>query len=155
MNASLSFAASLLKLILQNESIPGIGDTEGILGSAVAGNVYFRLCTDAVAVDAETIGAECAYTGYVAGGVAVARSAAALPNDDNEGSNAAEVVFGKCTAGTENARYLEIWMNGVGATEATRLFWFRLTQDEVNTDLPIAAGVQPKFAIGAFGLTVS
>jgi len=150
MNASATLANSILKLFLQNHAIAGIGDASGLQPSAVAGNVYFRLCTDAVAVDKDTLGTECAYTGYVTKGIAVPRAAADLADTDELANNANEIVFGACTAGEENVRYLEIWKNNTGDTEADRLFWFQLTND-----LAVSPGITPKFAGGAFGLTVS
>ena len=147
--ASNTFRGELLDLLFKNTALAGIGDAAGLLGSAAAGNFYIRLCTDAAVVDATTIGAECAYTGYVAGGVAVERSAAGFSRTANEMSNAAAVEFGAATAGSENIKYAELWRNNSGATEADRIAWM-----EFSPVIPVSAGKTPRFVIGALKFTV-
>lgn len=148
MSKTNSFETSLLQLIFNNSNIADIGDATGLQGSGAAGNVYVRLYTSAVAVDDSTIGTECAYTGYVAGGVAVARSGAGWTVSGNNVSNAAAITFGACTAGSETVRYFAIWKDNVGATDADRLFWGQLT-----SDLAVSSGITPEFAIGALDIT--
>ena len=69
-----NFENEWLLLMFNNMTIANVGDATGLEGSATAGSLYVRLYTDAVTVDDDTIGTECAYTGYVQYGVAVARS---------------------------------------------------------------------------------
>jgi len=146
--ASDSFENAFLKLLFQNLAITGIGDAAGLLASAAAGNLYLRLCTSAVAVNDATIGTECAYTGYVAKGIAVVRSAVGWTVTNNQAVNAAELVFGACTAGAETIRYVEIWKNNTGATEADRIAWVQL-----SADFAVAAGMTPRFEAGAIVVT--
>ena len=138
-----AFETSLLTLLFNNTDIANIGDAAGILGSTADGSLYVRLYTSAVAVDESTIGTECAYTGYVAKGVAVARTAGGWTISGNNASNAAAVTFGPCTAGSETIRYFAIWVDNVNTTDAYRLFWGQLT-----ADLAVSAGITPEFAIG-------
>lgn len=138
-----SFETSLLTLIFNNTNIANIGDATGLRGSTAAGNFYVRLYTSATTVDDSNIGTECAYTGYVARGVAVARTAGGWTISGNNASNTAAVTFGACTAGSETVRYFAIWMDNTNTTDAYRLFWGQLT-----ADLAVSAGITPEFAIG-------
>lgn len=146
--SSNSFENDFLKHLFQNAAIAGIGDSAGLLPSAAAGNLYLRLCTDAVAVDDATIGTECAYTGYVLKGIAVSRSSGAWSIAANVAKNVADLLFGACTVGSENVRYVEVWKNNTGSTEADRIAWVQLT-----ADLAVTVGVQPKFAAEALTFT--
>jgi len=148
MNASNTFENDFLKHLFQNVAIAGIGDSAGLLASAAAGNLYLRLCTDAVTVDDATLGAECAYTGYVAKGIAVARTSGAWSITANMAKNIADLIFGACTVGSETIRYVEIWKNNTGLTESDRIAWVQLT-----ADLLIEPGIQPKFAAEALTFT--
>lgn len=138
-----SFETSLLTLIFNNTAIANIGNAGGLQPAGAAGSLYVRLYTSAVVVDDATIGTECAYTGYVALGVAVPRTAGGWTISGNNASNAAAVTFGACSAGSETIRYFAIWKDNVGATDADRLFWGQLT-----ADLAVSAGITPEFAIG-------
>ena len=147
-NASSTFANLLLKHLFQNAALPGVGDAAGLQSSDAAGSFYIRLCTDAVVPDKDTIGAECAYTGYAAKGIASARTDVVFSDTGNVIKNASELLFGACTAGEENARYVELWMNNTGSTEAHRIAFKQL-----NADISITPGVQPKFAAEALTFT--
>jgi len=148
-NASSTFANLLLKHYFQNAAHAGIGDSVGLLPSAAAGSFYIRLCTDAVVPDKDTIGAECSYTGYAAKGIAIARTDVALSDTGNVIKNASELLFGACTVGSENARYAELWMNNTGSTEAHRIAFKQL-----NADITIAPGIQPKISAEALTFTL-
>lgn len=150
MNASQTFANELLKLIFQNVAIPYLGNTAGIQPSSVAGNVYLRLCTDAVVPDIDTLATECAYSGYVTGGVAVPRAAANWPDTDNQVAISPDVLFASAGAGaSENIKYVEVWKNNSSFTEAYRICWIELT-----TMLAIVEGKTPRFATGSLSLTL-
>jgi hypothetical protein len=144
MSKSNSFETDLLELMFNNTALANVGDATGLPASAAPGSLYIRLYTDAVVVDDATIGTECVYTGYVALGVAVARSGAGWTIAGNNASNAAAITFGACTGGSENVRYFAIWKDNVGATDADRLYWGQLT-----SDLAVSSGITPEFAIGA------
>jgi hypothetical protein len=146
--ASNTFREQVLDLIFLNEAIPNIGDAAGLQPAATAGSFYVRLCTDASAVDKDALGTECAYTGYVAGGVAVVRTAAGWSRTGNIVSNAAEVGFGPCTAGTENIKYAELWRNNTGSTEADRVAWM-----EFSPVVPVSEGKTPRWIAGELKFT--
>lgn len=144
MSKSNSFETDLLELIFNNTNIANVGDATGLQASSTAGSLWVRLYTDAVVVDDATIGTEAAYTGYVTGGVAVARSGAGWTVSGNNASNAAAITFGACTAGSETLRYFAIWKDNSTNTDSHRLYWGQLT-----SDLAVSSGITPEFAIGA------
>jgi hypothetical protein len=139
-----SFETSFLSHIFNNAAITGIGDSSGLPAAATSGSLYVRLCTAATTCDDSTIGTECAYTGYVAKGVAVIRSVSGWSVSSGSVTNTAAITFGACTAGSETIRYFEIWKNNTSASESDRLFWGQLT-----TDLAVSSGVTPEFGIGS------
>lgn len=148
MSKSNSFENAILLLVFNNTDIANVGDATGIQGSTAAGSLYVRLYTSAVAVDDSTIGTEAAYTGYVSGGVAVARSGAGWTVASNAVSNTAAITFGACTAGSETIRYFGIWKDNSTGTDSHRLFWGQLT-----SDLAVSSGITPEFAASALSIT--
>ena len=144
MSKSNAFENQLLLHLFNNSAIADVGNGAGLPAAGAAGSFWVRLYTDAVVVDDSTIGTECAYTGYVAFGIAVARSGAGWTVAANNASNTAAITFGACTAGSENIRYFAIFKDGATATDAFRLYWGQLT-----SDLAVSSGITPEFAIGA------
>ena len=143
MSKTNSFETDLLTLVFNNTTIANIGDAGGILKSVGDGSFWVRLYTSAVAVDDSTIGTEAAYTGYVAKGVAVARTTGGWTIAGNNCSNAAAITYGACTAGSETIRYFAIWKDNTATTDAYRLYHGQLT-----SDLAVSSGITPEFAIG-------
>ena len=144
MSKSNSFETDLLELLFNNTAIADVGNVAGLPAAGAVGSFWVRLYTDAVVVDDATIGTEAAYTGYVAFGIAVARTSGGWTIAGNNCSNTAAITFGACTAGTETIRYFAIWKDGATATDAFRLYWGQLT-----SDLAVSNGITPEFAIGA------
>jgi hypothetical protein len=144
MSKSDAFENQLLLHLFNNSAIADVGDGAGLPAAATPGDLYIRLYTDAVTVDDSTVGTECAYTGYVQYGVAVARSGAGWTVSGNNASNAAAITFGACTVGTENVRYFAVWKTNTGIVAADRIYWGQLT-----SDLAVSPGITPEFAIGA------
>ena len=144
MSKSNDFENQLLLHLFNNSSIADVGDVAGLPAAAAPGSLYIRLYTNAVTVDDATIGTECAYTGYVARGVAVPRSGAGWTVSGNNASNAAAITFGACSAGSETVRYFAIWKDNADETPDKRLYWGQLT-----ADLLVSSGITPEFAIGA------
>ncbi len=139
-----AFETSLLLLLFNNTTIADIGDAGGILKSVADGSFWIRLYTDAVVVNDSTIGTEAAYTGYVNGGVAVARTTGGWTIAGDNASNAAAITFGAATAGSETIRYFAIWKDNSTGTDSFRVYWGQLT-----SDLAVSNGITPEFAIGA------
>lgn len=149
MNASKTHSLNYLKLLFQNLPIAGIGDAAGLQPSAVAGNLYIRFCTDEVAVDADTLGTESAYTGYVAGGVAIPRTEVAwnVAYDDVTlkaiVSAISEIVFGDCTGNPQTVKYVECWANNTSNLLADRITFY-----ELPVPIAITAGMTPRIQAG-------
>jgi hypothetical protein len=143
MSKSNSFETQMLEHIFNNVAISDVGDAAGLPVAATAGSLYVRLYTDAVAVTDSVLGTECAYTGYAAGGVAVARSGAGWTVAGGNCSNAAIVTFAPCTGGVENVRYFAVWKDNASGLDADRLYWGQLT-----ADLAVSNGITPSFGIG-------
>ena len=148
MAKSNSFETDFLELIFNNTTISNIGNAGGIDGAGATGNFYVRLYTTAVTVDDSTIGTECAYTGYVAGGVAVARTSGGWTVSGNQVSNTSAITFGACTAGSETVGYFAIWKDNVGSTDADRLFWGAL-----DSNLAVSSGITPEFGASQLVIT--
>ena len=149
---STTFKNSLARLLALNEAIPGFGDTNGLQPSAADGNLYIRLCTDAVVVDDDTIGTECAFTGYTAGGFAIARgTGGSLSVTGNVISNISdlEITVDAGYGGSENAKYAELWLNDTGNTEAERISHCPLSQV-----IEMVAGKTLKIAAGSLTFTI-
>jgi len=137
------FENDVLLLIFNNTDILKIGDAGGLLGSVSPGSLYVRLMTSAVVVDDSTLGTETTYTGYVAKGIAVARSAGGWTVSGNNASNTAAVTFGASTSGPVTLRYAEVWLDNVSAVIGDRLFWTQL-----DADLIVNSGITPEVPIG-------
>jgi hypothetical protein len=145
-----TFENEFLKFLFQNIAIPGIGDASGLQPSATPGNFYVRLCTDALVASDHQPGTECAYTGYITGGVAVERSAIGWTMNGSQIVNAADIEFGPCTEGSENIRFVELWKNNTGNTEAECIAWKDLGE---GNEIPVSAGATPKIAAGNLTFT--
>lgn len=139
-----NFKNDLLKLLFNNTTIAKLGDATGVEGSATPGNLYVRLCTDAVVVTNSQLGTETTYTGYVAKGIAVARTAGGWTIAGNNASNTAEITFGTQTSGTPLIRYAELWLDNVSSNISERVLWLQL-----DNDIPIASGSEPLFDTGS------
>ncbi len=144
MSKGTAFENELLLLLFNNDSILLIGDAGGILKSVADGSFWVRLYTDAVTTDDDTLGTEAAYTGYNAGGVAVARTTAGWTIAADNASNTAAITYPAATAGSETIRFFAIFRSAAIHTEADRLYWGQLT-----SDLAVSNGITPEFAIGA------
>ncbi len=144
--ASDDFENDLLLLLYNNTAIANIGDATGIRSSSAAGSLYVSLHTADPGETGKQNTSETAYTGYAR--VAVARSSAGWTVSGSNVTNAAQILFGSCTAspGSAIAYWAVGYETGTGATK----FVLRGT-----CTLTMAVGVQPKFEIGALTNTVA
>lgn len=88
----------LLLLKFNNVNIPNIGDATGIRGSTTAGNYYLSLHTADPGEAGTALTNEISYTGYAR--APVPRSSAGFTVSGSTVTLAANVDFGKMTAGT-------------------------------------------------------
>ena len=141
MSKTNTFENQIQELLFNNVAIAKMGDASGLQPSAAAGNLYVRLMKETTVVDDANAGDEADYTGYVAGGIAVPRTGAGWTVSSEQVTNAAAIVFGGCTAGSNTIRYIEIWKDNVSANLDDRIYHGQLT-----ADLAVSAGITPEFA---------
>jgi len=131
---SKTFKNSILLLEFNNVPIADIGDPAGILGSSVPGNYYIRLFNTDL-VNAASLGTEASYAGYVAGGIAIPRTAGGFTVTNEVVTNAGQFQFAKCVSGSETLRYFGIFKDNNTNVESERLYWGQLPTDYiVSTD---------------------
>jgi len=111
---------------------------------------YVRLCTDASVVDADNIGSESAYGGYVPGGLAVERSVNGFTVAGSVAKNAAILTYTQCASGSEKIRYAELWKNDTDSVLADRLDWCQLAND-----IDVAVGGIPSIDIDQLTFTLN
>ena len=113
MSKTNAYETALLSLIFTNAAFLNVGDAGGLLGSAVAGSLYFSLHTADPGEAGDQTTSEAAYTGYAR--VAVARSGAGFVVTANSVSPAAAVTFTVGTAGGETCPHFGIGSASAGA----------------------------------------
>jgi len=98
MSKSNACETDLLKLLFNNTTWAGVGDSTGIVGSGTAGSLFISLHTADPGETGDQTTSEISYTGYAR--VAVARSSGGWTISGNSVSPAATISFGQMTAGT-------------------------------------------------------
>lgn len=150
MSKSNSFESKILRHILINEAITGIGDANGLPASATAGNVYLRLHKVALGEADAGNTSEADYTGYAP--VAIARSAAGFSEANGVATNVADIVFGLCTAAGHD---IVGWsLNTTNSGAGTVLYKGSILGNDGNP-ATIAVAVNGKPVIAAGSLTIS
>lgn len=139
-----TFENEVLLLLFNNTDIADIGDAGGIQNSAAAGSFYIALHTGDPGEGGTSATSEATYTGYAR--VAVARSGAGWTVAGSSVSNAAQIAFGECTAGSDTVTYVSITTASSGASKI-------LYSGALTASRSISAGITPLFAIGALTVT--
>src|ERR1035437_5754024 len=96
-----AWETALLQLLFNNTTAAGIGDTTGIVGSTVGGNLYLSLHTADPTVTGNQSSNEATYTGYTR--VAVVRTSGGWTvsgANPAQAANTAIVNFPQCTGGS-------------------------------------------------------
>lgn len=96
MSATNAFETSINGLIFNNTDAANVGDAAGLQNSAAAGVFYVSLHTADPGEAGTQATSETAYTGYAR--VSVARSGAGWTVAGATAVNAAEILYGVCTA---------------------------------------------------------
>lgn len=144
MSASNAWENAYLQLVFQNVSAAGIGDAIGLQASSTAGSLYLSLHTGDPGESGTQATNEANYTGYSR--AAVARSAAGWDVSSGVASNAAQVQWPVCTAGSSTVTYFGV---GTAATGAGGLLW-----SGSCASLAVSSGILPTAAVGAITVTV-
>lgn len=113
-----TWETGLLNLLFTNAAFGGVGDTNGLQPSAGTGSLYLSLHTASPGDTGNQTTNESGYTGYAR--TAVARTGAAWTVGETGGiassTNAAQVTFPLCTAGTSTITHV-----GVGTATSTNI----------------------------------
>lgn len=147
MSKSDAFEQDLLKLIFQNTTAAGIGDTTGIVGSGTAGSLYVSLHTSDPGETGSQTTNETAYTNYAR--VAVARSSGGWTvsgTAPTQVANAAQINFPTCGASGATLTHFAVGKASSGAGEI-------LYSGALSSSLAVSNGITPDFAIGALAVT--
>lgn len=144
MSKSNAFENAFLRLIFNNVSIANLGDATGVRGSAVAGNLYVSLHTADPGETGTQATNEAAYTWYAR--VAVERSEDGWTVTDNAVTNAADIQFPKCTAGSETLTHFSV---GFEATGASTICY----KGSLTSSIAVSANIIPAIAAGELDIT--
>lgn len=145
MSATNAFETALLTLYFNNTDHANIGDAAGLQNSAAAGSFYVSLHTADPGEAGSQTTSETAYTGYAR--IAVARSGVGWTVSGNTVSNAAEILFGTCTASPGAA----VTHFGIGSdvSGAGNLFF----KGALGASYPVAVSNAPRFVAGDLDVT--
>lgn len=130
-----TFENEMLEHILNNATIPLIGDAAGLLASAADGNLYVSLHTADPGEAGTQLTNEATYTSYVR--FTIARTGALWTVTANSASPASEISFVAATGGSETATHFGV---GTALTGAGKLLYF----GTVTPNIVISDGVTPK-----------
>lgn len=142
-----TWEAGLLNLLFLNTAFTLVGDAAGLLPSAAPGSLYISLHTADPGETGTQATNEIAYTGYAR--VAVARSGAGWTVSGTAPTqvvNAANIVFGACTAGTPTASHFGIGTDAAGAGKL-------LYHAALTAPLAISPGITPQCLAGQLIVT--
>lgn len=141
MSATNTFENELLLLIFNGTTIANIADNAA---SSPATAYYISLHTADPGEAGGQDTSETGYTGYAR--IAVNRNSGGWTVTGNSAANAAEILFGLCTANPDTLTYAGL---GTASSGAGRL----LLRNPLNSSLILAAGAQPRFAAGNLTFT--
>lgn len=144
MSKSNTFENQLIGLLFNNTDIPNIGDAAGLQNSATDGSFYIALHTADPGEAGTASTSEATYTGYAR--VAVARTVGGWTVSGASVSNAAQIAFGECTAGSDTVTYCSITVASSGASVI-------LYSGALTASRSISAGITPLFAASALTVT--
>ncbi len=144
MSKSNTMENSLLLLLFNNTNFSDIGDATGLQGSTTAGSLYVSLHTADPGESGNQGTSEADYTGYSR--VAVARTSSGWTISGNEATNAADIEFGACSAGTNEVSHFGVGTDSSGT--GTLLYSGALT-----SSLSVSDGITPKFSAGELDVT--
>lgn len=146
MSATNAFETACLLLYFNNTDHANIGDAAGLQNSAAAGSFYISLHTADPGETGTQTTSETAYTGYAR--IAVARTSGGFTVSGNTVSNAAEILFGNCTASPGSA----VTHFGIGSdvSGAGNLF----LSGALSASYQPAVGNAPRFPAGQLTTTL-
>jgi hypothetical protein len=130
-----AFAGDWLKLIFNATPIANIADNAtSSPATTLYASLHFATATTFFGTDDQTTD-ECSYTGYAR--VALARNSGAWTITGNSVAPNSDIVFPRCTSGSDSAVCLGI---GLASSGAGRLIW-------AGNILPFSFGINPGISV--------
>jgi len=139
-----AFETDILKLILQNVALAGIGDAGGLQPSAAAGVLWLGLHTADPGEGGSQNTTEATYTSY--GRVSVARSAGGWDVANGVGSNAAPVTFPTATGGSDTLTHFSVGTDETGPG-------YVVYSGALDDPLAVSLNITPNFDTGLLQIT--
>lgn len=139
MSKSNTFENELLLLIFNNDTMSGVGDATGIVGSTADGNLYFSLHTSDPGEAGDQTTNEIGYTSYAR--VAVARTTGGFTVSANAVATAADVTFPAGTGGSGTATHFGI---GSASSGTGKLLY----KGAISPSIVCGSGVTPILSAG-------
>jgi hypothetical protein len=141
--------SDLLKLVFNNTTASLIGDATGLVGSSTTGVLYVSLHTADPTEGGSQTSSEATYTGYAR--VAVARTTGGwtvveVDSGPSTVTNAAQVNFPQCTAGSSTITHVGVGTNSTGAGKL-------LYKGALASSLAVSQNITPSFAVGTLVIT--
>lgn len=147
MSKSNTWERNLLALVFQNSPATLIGDAAGLLGSAVAGNLYISLHTADPTEDGYQNTSEATYTSYAR--AIVVRSAVGWTitgDSPTQVKNAAAIYFPMCSGSSSTITHIGV---GTDYSGAGKLLYI----GQLGTPLSVSTNITPSFAAGDLIIT--
>lgn len=138
---------AILKHYFNNDNIANVGDATGLRGSSVAGSLYVSFHTSTPIAGDQTSN-EADYTGYAR--VAVARTTGGWTVSSTNATNAAQITFGTCTAGSNTITHVGIGFAASGAGDLK--FVCALATSKIISTTAIS---EPKIAAGELDVNLT
>lgn len=134
------WAGGIGRLVFRNESYTLLGDSGGILKSVADGSIYVSLHTAALTNTSDQGTNEATYTGYARKGVG--RNTTNWNWLTRAASNAIDIVFAQCTAGSDTITHFGIGTDATG-TAGKLLYWGAFA-----SSISVSSGITPTFSVG-------
>ena len=135
------FETEILELLLQNITLPEIGDAVGLGASTLDGSVYISLLT-ADPTDEGLIANEATYTGYLRKDTS--RGIGEWTVSGDTVSNANAITFDAATGGSSTVTHFGLHFVFDGSM---------MMSGALTSSLAVSDGITPEFAIGALTIT--
>lgn len=145
MSMSNAAETALLTLLFNNGAWANVGDASGLQPAGTAGNLYVALHTADPGEAGVQTTSEATYTGY--GRQAIARSGAGFTVSGNTVTNAAQITFGECSAGSDTITHFSVGLLSTGGGQI-------LYSGQLTAPRSISAGITPIINIGQLSGTV-
>lgn len=139
MSKSNALENGYLQLLFTNTTFANVGDATGLVGSSVAGNLYFSLHTSDPGEAGDQTTNEIAYTSYAR--VAVARSGSGWTVTNNAVAVDADVTFPAGTGGSGTATH---WGLGTASSGAGILLY----KGAISPNIVCGDGITPVLSAG-------